>query len=142
MSTIVYYEGGFIESAPEQNMAEEWNDTTKTYAAWDINGDVTATRPYDTAELAALSAEQTALGLAANQSSLQAKASTALTASQTFLARLNPRSATPTYPLSVAEQETFVAAVEAIGAQVVALTRQVNALIYLQLQEFATTTGT
>lgn len=53
----------------------------------------------------------------------------ALTANQTFLGQ------SPTFPLTTGEQQALV-------AQVAALTRQVNTLIYLRLQQLASTAGT
>ncbi len=70
--------------------------------------------------------QQTAL---TNFAALQTKANAALTTNQTFLAL------TPTYPLTSAEQQALV-------AQVVALTKQVDALIHLALNQLADTTGT
>ena len=129
MGLTIYYPGGYEAAAPAQNIAEQWNDATQTVTAWDVNGNVTASRPYNLAELWALTAEQAEQGLATNRTALQQKANAALAGNQTFLAL------TPTFPLTVAEQQALV-------AQVAALTRQVNALVYLQLQEFSSTTGT
>lgn len=67
---------------------------------------------------------------AANLVSLQSKAVTALTNNIAFLGQ-----AAPTFPLTTAEQQALV-------AQVAALTRQVDALIYLALQALGSTSGT
>jgi hypothetical protein len=129
MGQIIYYSGGLEPAAPAQNMAEEWNDATEIYTSWDINGNVTGTRPYNAVELAAVAAQTAAQGLATNQATLRQKAQNALATNQSFLAL------TSTFPLTAVEQQALV-------AQVAALTRQINALIYLQLQEFSSTGGT
>lgn len=142
MSAITYYPGGYDPSAPAQNMAQQWDDGTQTYTSWSQAGDVTTTRAYTTEEAAAAAATAAIAAATANQSDLQNKASNALVNNQTFLDQANPLTETPTYPLSTAEQEILVEAVIALGTQVIALTRQVDALIYLQLEEFASTAGT
>lgn len=66
-----------------------------------------------------------------NWLALQSKAAAAVAANETFLAN----AATVTYPLSTAEQTALV-------NQVVALTRQVDALIRFALGELTDTGGT
>lgn len=131
MSTMIYYGGGYESAAPMFNQWRQWNDATQTYTEWDTSGNVITTRPYNAQEIAAYNAQQAVVALAANQATLQQKANAALATNQTFLTN----AATVTYPLTTTEQTALV-------NQVAALTRQVNALIYLTLQEFSSTTGT
>lgn len=72
MSIVMYYPGGYEGAAAAQNKAEQWDDATQTYTAWDTSGNVTQTRPYTTAEAATLQAQQLKASLVVNQTTIQA----------------------------------------------------------------------
>lgn len=130
MSTVTaYYIGGYESSAPAQNKSEQWTNATQPtdptpagYTAWDTSGNVITSRALTTAEAAALANQDSDLTAMSNLSTLQSKAQTAISNNKTFLAITSPTSA------------------EAI-ARVQALTRQVNALIYVFLDALQDISG-
>lgn len=115
MSTVQQYANGVLRA--------EWNPTTRIYREWDASSVLTLERPYTAAENAFADAQAQAETEMSNETSLRDKARTALTNNATFLAIATPTTA------------------QAI-TQVKALTRQVNALIKLQIRDLTDTNGT
>lgn len=97
-------------------LRERWDDTTRTYTAWDASGVQTSTRPYTAAENAAADASAAALAASTNLATLQQRAQNALTNNATYLAIASPTQA------------------QAV-AQVGKLTRQMNALIRITINQ-------
>lgn len=52
-------------------LRERWNDTTRTYTAWNASGVQTSTRPYTTAENTAADAAAATALLSANQGTIR-----------------------------------------------------------------------
>lgn len=124
MALVVrYYPGGYSAAAAQHNQAEQWDGGTGTYTAWDTQGAQTASRAFTAAESTQNSQIDGSSTASANQAALQAKAQTALTNNTTYLAIGSPTNAQ-------------------VAAQVVALTKQVDALIKLTIQSLSDTSGT
>lgn len=123
MKRTTYHLGGFDASAPAKNRATELDSQTNTFTSWDAGGTQTEQRPLTSAETAVLAAEDSAILVSTNTQDLHGKARQALTANATYLAISAPTAAQNT-------------------AQVKSLTRQVNALIKLQLRDLADVSGT
>lgn len=100
-----------------------WDDTLRSVTFYNANGTVNSTRAYTAEENTATDARIAETTAETNAATLTAKAKTALTNNNTFLAIASPTNTD-------------------IVAQVKALTRQVNALIKLEIQDLANTTGT
>ena len=100
-----------------------WDDASRTYFTYNAAGVQTSATPYTTAENAAADRRATAALETTNATSLRDKARTALTGNNTFLGIASPTNAQ-------------------VSAQVKALTRQVNALIKLEVGDLSDTTGT
>jgi hypothetical protein len=45
-----YWPGGFDPDSPSHNLAELWDDDSRIYAAWDVDGVQTVMRPYNDEE--------------------------------------------------------------------------------------------
>lgn len=97
-------------------LRETWDDTARVFTAYDTAGNVTETRPYTPLENAQADAEATQQTANTNRDSLHSKAQAALTNNATYLAITAPTNAQ-------------------VVAQVRALTRQVNALIRLEINQ-------
>lgn len=124
MSVVVrYYPGGYDPVAAQHNMAEQWDGAAQTYTAWDSQGVQTSSRAFTAAESAQNTAMDTASTASGNQAGLLGKAQNALTSNATYLAIGSPTTG------------------QAV-AQVASLTKQVNALIRLLLQQFDSVSGT
>lgn len=105
-------------------LRERYDDVARQYTAWNTSGViVVGPRPYTPQENAATDARIAETTAQTNADSLVSKARTALTNNNTFLAIASPTAAQ-------------------VATQVKALTRQVNALIKLEIQDLADTTGT
>lgn len=108
----------------DNSLRQRYDDVNRQYTAWDSAGIiVVGPRPYTAEENATLDAKNAETTAKNNAANLTTKAKTALTNNNTFLAIVSPTNAD-------------------IVAQVKALTRQVNALIKLEIQDLANTTGT
>lgn len=104
-------------------LREWWNDATRTVTVYDSAGVQTSTRPYTASENALADTSAAAETARINETALRDKARNALTNNATFLA------------------DGSVTQAEAV-AQVQKLTRQVNALIKLEVRELADQNGT
>lgn len=152
MSNIVnFHIGGFIPGAVQQNRSELYDESASTYTAWDVAGNVTSTRPLTTAEVTQLAAQDAAAALFTNQSALQSKAQAALTANQNDVTQ-DQAIITQAATITAASITNLATAATAIGklAQAVSILasndintkKELQAIIYLVLAEFAATTGT
>lgn len=115
MATSVYDSTG--------RLRQRWDDAARVYTEWNELGVQTLTRAYTPAENAAADAAAVTETAATVEQALLDKARAALTANATFLALTSPTNA-----------QTL--------AQVQRLTREVNALIKLQVRDLADTSGT
>ncbi len=120
-SQTTYHVGGFIPAAPAQNRAERWDSTG--YTRWDTAGVQQEQRPLTSDEQARMGAADTADQAGVNERDMRQKLDTALGVNATYQALGSP---TATQNL----------------AQIRALTKECNALIRLQLDLLADTTGT
>lgn len=102
-------------------LLEAWDDVTRTHI--DYRTTPATVRPYTAAEDAEADARAAAATAATNERTLRERAGTALAGNATFLAIGSPTNA-----------QTL--------AQVRALTRQVNALIRLEIRALSETAGT
>ena len=109
---IRYYAGGLVVAALAKNQAEQYDDVTQTYTAWDQTGNVTATRAYTAAESASATAAIAQATATVNAATLRTQAQTALANNTTYVGIATPTNAQ-------------------VVAQVQALTRQTNAIIRL-----------
>lgn len=100
-----------------------WDDATRTYHEYDETGVETLARPYTPEENAEADARAQAQTEATNEADLMAKARNAITGNKNFLAIASPTNA-----------QTV--------AQVKALTRQMNAMIRLEVRDLLDTSGT
>lgn len=116
MNLVLYYPG-------TTNIAQSWDDSTDTYTAYDQAGNVTTTRPFTAEETARAQALEAAATASNNFATVRTAATNAIASNQTFLGIASPTNA------------------QAV-AQIQALTRQVNALIRLVLNELSSTAGT
>lgn len=106
----------------EGNPVVTWDFVNSLRVAYNSDG-TTTTRPFTETELAMVADKQASDQLSANRAALLSKAHTALSANATFLAIASPTTA------------------QAV-TQVKALTRQINALIKLELNDLADVSGT
>lgn len=113
MSILVYSTNGVL--------IEQWDDVSRTYTDFRPNPDLT--RPYTAAENARADVEAAAILASSNGSELTVKAKAAVTGNNAFLAITSPTNAQ-------------------VVAQVKAATRQLNALIKLEVGDLLTTDGT
>lgn len=123
MIQVSYHEGGFIPTAPAQNRHEQWDSTSGQYTSWNNAGSQVESRALTVAEALMLAEMESSTLHLNNNETLRSRADTALASNSTFLAIGNP---------SAAQN----------AAQVKALTRQVNALIRLQLQDLSDVSDT
>lgn len=123
VSQVIYWAGGLNASAPAQNKAQQWDDNTRLYTAWDTSGNQTTQRAYTTQENTDANARQAVITDDANRASLQTKATNAIATNNNFLAIASPTNA------------------QAV-AQVQLLTRENTAIIRLLLGLLDSTAGT
>ena len=119
----------------------EWrDDVTRTIYYYNgATGAQTGTLAYTPAQIADADARAIQETIEANRSTMLTKATTALNNNITFLANTTvsnyPNIANPTTAQTTAQ-------VKALSTQVLALTRQIDALIKLQINDLSTTNGT
>ena len=104
-------------------IAQEWNDATQTYTQFAKDGTVITTRPYTAAEIAQANASAAFVTATSNQATITANALAHLPTNISYLAVAVPSTAQ-------------------VAAQLNAITKAVNALIYLVNEQFTTTQGT
>ena len=104
-------------------LRERWDDDARLYTAWDEAGVQIEQRTYTDEESTSADVKDNLSLMSANKDSIVSKMQTAQTNNATYLAIASPTSAQNT-------------------AQVKALTRQVNALIKLAINDLGNTTGT
>jgi hypothetical protein len=131
MSIITYYPGGHTPTAPALNIQTMWNDTNSTVTQWDTNGNVINTRAYTNAEQTIATAQATSNAIVNNLAQLTAASSQAITNNVTYINNASQVA----FPLSIAAQTLLL-------NQVVALTKQVDALIRITINQLNSTTGT
>jgi hypothetical protein len=123
MSQIVYGRGGYRPAHPSRGKVEEFDDASGRYTKWNDAGTVLEARPYTAAETAQAAAAAVGLARLGNRSTIEQRATHALTANATFLAIASPTNA-----------QTL--------AQVRRLTQECTALIRLALNQVDSTDGT
>lgn len=107
----------------DDRLAARWDTNAQTYTEFDAQGNVTLTRPLTAAELADFAADDAQRVAGDNRLVLLDRARTALADNATFLLLGSPTNAQSL-------------------AQLRALTRQVNGLIKLAVEDLADTNGT
>lgn len=110
MDGIQYYKSGIV--------AQEWNDELRQYTYRNTDGAILEQRPYTAEENAQADARAAYESAVVNEAALMSKARQALISNAEFLAN------------------TSVTNAQAVS-QVKALTRQVNALIRLQVRDLS-----
>lgn len=116
MNLVIYFPG-------TTTVAQSWDDLTDTYTAYDQAGNVVTTRPFTADETARAQTLEASVTAENNRATLVNAATTAVANNQTFLGLASP---------TAAQQLS----------QLQALTRQVNALIRLVVNDLQSTAGT
>lgn len=122
MRQTTYHPGG-AKAGPAGNRAEELDSVAGTYTRWDANGNQLEQRALTASEIASLAAQESSATGLQNRTQLISKATQALTANATYLGIGTPTAAQN-------------------AAQVKSLTRQVNALLRIELQELSDVSDT
>ena len=113
-----------LETFTDGKLREQWDDTSRTYTAWGVDGEISEARPYTEQENTDADARLAdATAKATTQANLLSKMETALSNNAAFLALASPNQA------------------QAV-AQVKALTRQINAAIRYLTNRLDTTDDT
>jgi hypothetical protein len=130
MSIIVYYPGGYEPNAPAQNMAEQWDDATQIYTAWDQSGNITSTRPYNTGEVADCQAEQQAQAVTSAIQAARDGIEALLAAAPDYLAQIQAdaqvwQQTQPGDPLTQEHIDTLVRVVNGFTTVLAAVSNQI-----------------
>lgn len=123
-----YHRGGYDAAKPAQNRAEEWDDATRTYTAWDAAGAQTAQRSYTAAENAAADARAAEATTSSNNLTLRQSAENALAANRNDITTNDAYAA-----ISAPTAAQNLAQIRALSTQSSRQARELNGLIRLIL---------